>query len=68
MNNTLEKKYRMHLGNNNKMEFAKNKPIISVFSEQIYFYCRVKYSEYDFNSKLKNKEELSIFLSPYRKS
>lgn len=44
------------------MEFATNKPIISVLSEQICFSCRVKYSEYDFNSKLKNKEELSIFL------
>lgn len=38
----------MHLGNNNKMEFATNKPIVSVVSEQASFSCRVKYSEYDF--------------------
>lgn len=62
MNNTLEKKYGMHLGNNNEMEFTTNKPIVSVVSEQTYFSCRVKYSEYDFNSELKNK---GIFHLPF---
>lgn len=62
MNNASGKKYGTHLGNNNKMEFATNKPIVSVVSEQTYFSCRIKNSEYDFNSELKNKEELSISL------
>lgn len=44
------------------MEFATIKPIVSVVSEQTYFSCRVKHSEYDFNLDLKNKEEVSIFL------
>jgi len=42
-----EKKYGTHLGNNNKMEFATNKPVVSVLSEQTYFSCRIKNSEYD---------------------
>lgn len=44
------------------MEFATNKPIVPVVSEQMYFSCRIKNSEYDLNSELKNKVELSISL------
>lgn len=57
-----EKNYKTHLGNNNKMEFATNKPVVSVVSEQTYFSCWIKNSEYNFNSELKNKDELSISL------
>lgn len=64
INNTLKKKKKgIHFGNNNnKMEFTTNIPVVSVVSEQISFSCRVKYSEYDFKSELKSKEELFIFL------
>lgn len=55
MHNASGKKYGTHLGNNNKIEFATNKPIVSVVSEQTYFSCRIKNSEYYFKSDLKNR-------------
>lgn len=67
MNNSSGKKYRTHLGNNNKMEFATNKPIVSVVSKQTYFSCRIKNSEYDLNSELRKKRNFPSPFSSYRR-